>query len=86
MKVRYNLILKKPYIATEHALRYAYSKYCLVNQVYALPIRAPKPYLSHTSYKKGRAGEVVGSKMDGKKGRNSKRGGAGASSVIAASI
>ena len=50
------------------------------------PARAPKPYLSRTSYRKGRVGGVVGGKMGGKKGRSGRRGGARASSIITASI
>ena len=85
-KVQYNLILKKPHIVTEHALKHIYSEYRLVNQVYALPTRAPKPYLSCTSCGKSRAGGAAGGEMGRKKGRSSKRGGARASSVITASI
>ena len=50
------------------------------------PARAPKPYPSRASYRKGRVGRVVGSKMGGKKGRSGGRGGARASSVVAASV
>ena len=84
-KVQYNLILKKPYIATEHALKYIYSKYHLVNQVYILPIWVSKPYLSCTSCGKGKAGRAVGSEMGGKKGKSSKKSGTKAFSVITAS-
>jgi len=69
---------------TNRSLRHARSKYRLVNQVYALPARAPKPYPSHTSRGKDRAGRAVGGKIGGKKGRSGGRG--GASGVITASI
>ena len=85
-KVRYNLILKKPYIATEYALKHACNKYHLINQVYTLPAWAFKPYLSYTSCGKGRAGGAAGSEIGGKKSRSSRKGGAGAFSVIAAFI
>ena len=50
-----------------------------------MPIWAPKPYLSHAGYRKNRAGRMTGGEMGGKKGRSSKRGGTGASSVVTAS-
>jgi len=50
------------------------------------PTRAPKPYLSRAGCGKGRVGGVVSSKIGRKKGRSSRRGSAGASGVIAASI
>jgi len=50
------------------------------------PTRAPKPYLSCASRRKGRVGGVVSSKMGGKKGRSGRRGGARASSVVAAFV
>ena len=81
-KVQCNLILKKPYIAPEHALKYIYSKCRLVNQVYTLPTRAPKPHLNYISCGKGRAGRAAGSEMGGKKSKSSERGGAGAFSVV----
>ena len=67
------------------SLKYAYSKYRLINQVYALPTWAPKPHLSRTSYRKGRAGKAVGSKIGGKKGRSSKKGNTGVSSIATTS-
>ena len=54
--------------------------------MYALFTRAPKPYLSHTNYKKSRAGGAVGGKIGGEKGKSSKRGSAGAFSIITTSI
>ena len=50
------------------------------------PARAPKPYLSRASCGKDRVGGVVGSKIGRKKGRSGRRGGAGASSVVTASV
>ena len=47
---------------------------------------ALKPYLNHTGCKKGKAGRAVGSKIGGKKGRSSKRGGTRVFSVVTASI
>jgi hypothetical protein len=73
-------------VYTNKSLKYAYSEYHLANQVYVLPVWAPKPYLSCTSYRKGRAGGAVGSKIDGKKGRSSKRGGTRVFSVVITSI
>ena len=43
--------------------------------MYVLPVRAPKPYLSYTGCRKGRAGGAVGGKIGGKKGKSSKRSG-----------
>ena len=54
--------------------------------MYTLFTRALKPYLNCTSYEKGKAGRVAGSKMGGKKSKSSKRGGARAFSVITAFI
>ena len=51
-----------------------------------MPIWVFKPHLSYTSCRKNRAGGVVGGEISGKKGRSSKRGGAGAFSVVAAFI
>ena len=84
MKVWCNLILKKPHIVTEYALKYTCSKCRLVNQVYTLLAWAFKPYLSYTSCKKGRAGGAASGEMGGKKGKSSKRGSTGASGVVAA--
>ena len=42
--------------------------------MYALPVWAPKPYLSYTSCEKGRASKAVGNKMGGKKGKSNKKG------------
>jgi len=52
--------------------------------VCALPIWAPKPYLSCANYRKVRVDKAVGGKIGGKKGRSGRRG--GASSIVAASI
>ena len=71
---------------TNRSLRYACSKYHLVNQVYALPARAPKPYLSCTSCKKGRAGKAVGNKIGGKKGKSNKRSSTGVFSIVTTSV
>ena len=57
----------------------------LANQEYALPARAPKPRLSRTSRGKGRAGGAAGGEISGKMGGRGKRGGAGASGLVAAS-
>ena len=54
--------------------------------MYALPVWAFKPYLSRASCGKGRVGRVVGGKIGRKKGRSSKRGGAGVFSVTTTSI
>ena len=54
--------------------------------MYTLPIWALKPHLSHTSCGKGKAGRAASSKIGGKKGRSSKRGGTGASSIVTTSI
>ena len=51
-----------------------------------MPAQAPKPYLSCTSCRKGRAGKAVGGEIGGKKGRSSKRGSTGVFSVAAAFI
>jgi len=56
----------------------------LANQVCALPVWAPKPYLSCANYRKVRVGGVVGSEIGGKKGRSGGRG--RAFSVVAASV
>ena len=54
--------------------------------MYALLVWAPKPHLTYAGCGKGRAGGVVSSEIGKKKGKNSKRGGARAFSVIAASV
>ena len=54
--------------------------------MYILPIWVSKPYLSHTSCGKGRAGGVVGNKIGRKKGRSSKKGGTRVFNVTAAFI
>ena len=54
--------------------------------MYALLVRAFKPHLSYTSCRKGRAGRAAGGEIGGKKGKNSKRGGVGAFSIVATFI
>ena len=54
--------------------------------MYTLPVWAFKPYLSHTSCGKGKAGKIVGNKMGGKKGRSNKRGSTGVFNIITTSI
>ena len=54
--------------------------------MYALPVWAPKPYLSYTGCRKGRAGGAVGGEIGGKKGKSSGRGSTGASGVVTTSI
>ena len=54
--------------------------------MYALPIRALKPYLSYTSCRKGKTGKVVGSKIGRKKGKSSKRGNTGVFSIATAFV
>ena len=54
--------------------------------MYALPTRAPKPHLSHTSCGKDRAGGAVGGEIGRKKGRNSKKSGTEVFNITAAFI
>ena len=54
--------------------------------MYTLPVWAFKPYLSCASCRKDRADGAVGGKIGRKKGRSSRRGGAGAFSIVAAFI
>ena len=71
---------------TNRSLRYVYSKYHLINQVYALPAWALKPYLSYTGCGKGRAGKAVSSKISRKKGKSNKKSSTGVFNITTASI